>query len=470
MVSTILALFLLAQAALVNTSSAQSCQYSPYWGLNGELWNPNGPLKDYSHAGYHEGNDPTPYRQRAATVSFGPGRHTLTQPITLTKGVLRGAGVDQTTLVFPQGIQGMGHFNKCVYSWKQPQNGCDWSTGVIDLRGTEVGLEDVTIEFPPHTYRHHEGKGYNGVTLQNCAHCWVSHIRIVNADEGIGIIGGHHNTVEHFEIQGGYHVHVHQTRTHDNLVWHGQASGGTVHGFVGHYEADRSVYANLVGHPVVIEPDHQSLGVTGMLYSNLQGTGGKKIAMSDTFLWNFMNQKLCPVDIYQAQLAKRLGTPLPLPPLPSVVFVNAGGSNYSDGEGNRWSADQSYAPGRWGYTSGKTYRTSATIANTTDDVLYQTERYGNFSYKFDVANGEYDVTLYFTEIYHTAAGRRLFDVRIEGDLVLDNFDIYAIAGRNTAMSVTFPDIAVEDGQLTIDFVTVKDQAKVSAIEIQLTKP
>ena len=54
---------------------------------------------------------------------------------------------------------------------------------------------------------------------------------------------------------------------------------------------------------------------------------------------------------------------------------------------------------------------------------------------------------------------------IEDALVLDNFDIYASAGFNTAMSVTFPGIAVSDGQLTLDFVSVKDSAMISAIEI-----
>src|SRR5262245_46171450 len=39
-----------------------ACQTSPYWGQNGDLWNPaTQPLKDYSRVGYHEGDDPIPY-------------------------------------------------------------------------------------------------------------------------------------------------------------------------------------------------------------------------------------------------------------------------------------------------------------------------------------------------------------------------------------------------------------------------
>jgi hypothetical protein len=101
-----------------------------------------------------------------------------------------------------------------------------------------------------------------------------------------------------------------------------------------------------------------------------------------------------------------------------------------------------------------------------NDPLYQSERYGNFSYRFDVPNGTYDVTLHFAEIYHKQPDRRIFDVLIEGVLVLDNYDIYQAVGHDRATSRVFPGIRVEDGQLTTEFVTTKNNAKISAIEIQ----
>ncbi len=48
------------------------------------------------------------------------------------------------------------------------------------------------------------------------------------------------------------------------------------------------------------------------------------------------------------------------------------------------------------------------------------------------------VTLYFAEIFHTAAERRTFDVTINGATVLTAFDIYAQAGgANRAIERTF---------------------------------
>ena len=161
------------------------------------------------------------------------------------------------------------------------------------------------------------------------------------------------------------------------------------------------------------------------------------------------------------------------PPSPDAVMlaVNAGGGSYISSDGTSWSADQAYKAGSWGYVDGKISSTRDAIANTEDDALYRSERYGStFSYHFDVPNGLYDVTLYFAELYHKSSGRRIFDVYIEDTLEVDNFDIHATTGHDKAISLTIPDVLVEDRQLNIDFVTVKDNAKVSAIFISSSSP
>jgi hypothetical protein len=158
--------------------------------------------------------------------------------------------------------------------------------------------------------------------------------------------------------------------------------------------------------------------------------------------------------------------PAPIPPPQSGNYrVNTGGGSYTDGDGKQWSADQAYRTGGWGYSGGASYGRAASIAKTADDVLYQTERYGNFSYRFDVANGKYDVTLHFAEIYWNGSGERKFTVSLEGQPVLNNFDIVAVAGSRTAVSRTFSAIAVSDGRLDIDFIATKDNAKISAISL-----
>jgi glucosylceramidase len=149
--------------------------------------------------------------------------------------------------------------------------------------------------------------------------------------------------------------------------------------------------------------------------------------------------------------------------LSSGYAINAGGSGTGafSGDGN--------------YSGGQTYATTASIntsgvTNPAPQAVYQTERYGNFTYTLpDLLPGaQYTVRLHFAEIYWTSSSQRLFNVAINGSQVLTNFDIFAAAGgENIALVKSFTATADSNGTLTIQFTTVKDNAKVSGIEVNL---
>lgn len=147
-------------------------------------------------------------------------------------------------------------------------------------------------------------------------------------------------------------------------------------------------------------------------------------------------------------------------PAAPVFALNAGGGAFTAANGMVYAADAAYASG------GGTYMAAGTaIANTTDDALYQSERYGNFSYALPVANGRYDVTLQFAEIYWQAAGQRQFDVLLEGQEAVSNLDVFGQVGRNSAYDLTRT-VAVTDGQLNIQLRTDVDNAKLSALVVR----
>ncbi|MHA7287365.1 malectin domain-containing carbohydrate-binding protein [Arthrobacter sp. MDT3-44] len=160
------------------------------------------------------------------------------------------------------------------------------------------------------------------------------------------------------------------------------------------------------------------------------------------------------------------------PPPPGAVRVNAGGPAVTTG-GVAWATDSYFSGGKT-FTNPKV----TSIAGTTDDALYLTERsassaLGGFSYSIPVTqSGSFTVKLHFAEIWHGAtgggpggAGKRVFDVNVEGGAVeLDNFDIYAQVGAMTATTRTFTS-TVADGRVDIAFTAVIDQPQVSAIEI-----
>jgi len=150
---------------------------------------------------------------------------------------------------------------------------------------------------------------------------------------------------------------------------------------------------------------------------------------------------------------------------PNIIRSNVGGSSYTDINSNIWSMDRPYHAGAWGHVRGHPSSVTANINNTQDDELYQTELFWLDGYKFDLPNGNYTVVLHFAEIYYNYAGGRVFNVYIEAQRVLNNFDIYAEAGFLTATTRTFSDIQVADGRLDIDFEHLAAHAKVSAIGV-----
>jgi len=143
----------------------------------------------------------------------------------------------------------------------------------------------------------------------------------------------------------------------------------------------------------------------------------------------------------------------------SVVWaINAGGAAFTDDEGTEYLADKHY-------NGGNTYRTGNGIADTMNDTLYQSERWGSFSYSLKVDNGRYDVIVNLAEIYHNASDRRVFDVKVEGSTRLSNVDIHKQVGSKTALDLTISNIEVTDGVFNLEVVTVKDQAKLNAFKV-----
>ncbi|WBB95826.1 DUF1593 domain-containing protein [Solwaraspora sp. WMMA2080] len=149
--------------------------------------------------------------------------------------------------------------------------------------------------------------------------------------------------------------------------------------------------------------------------------------------------------------------PTTAPPTQTVFAINAGGSAFTSSDGTAFAADT-------GFSGGSTYTVSDSINGTTDDALFQSERYGNFSYSAAVPNGYYTVTLYFAEVYHTAAGLRSFDVLMEDAEQVSDLDIFARVGADTAYT-TQSSVAVGDGTINIQFVSNVENAKVNAIKV-----
>ncbi len=110
--------------------------------------------------------------------------------------------------------------------------------------------------------------------------------------------------------------------------------------------------------------------------------------------------------------------------------------------------------------------TNEYVFDTYDQSLYQTVRHGMSQYRFKVPDGVYTVKLGFCEISHKERGKRIFDVRIEGEEYLENFDIFAEGGYNRAIEYSFPSVPVNDGWLEVDFLAQEDDPSIATLSIQ----
>ncbi len=162
-------------------------------------------------------------------------------------------------------------------------------------------------------------------------------------------------------------------------------------------------------------------------------------------------------------------------PSATALYINCAGPQTIDGStGITWLADQAYTTGNWGYTAGVSYSSGGPISNTTDPNLYMTERAaGGVTYLFNVPDRVYTVTLKYTETYYTAAGDRVFNVVLNGTMVLANFDIYKDVtnlypsfgtGKNIADDKTFS-VTVTNGILELDETASVQVATIMAIAI-----
>ncbi|WP_177179713.1 malectin domain-containing carbohydrate-binding protein [Cyclobacterium xiamenense] len=118
--------------------------------------------------------------------------------------------------------------------------------------------------------------------------------------------------------------------------------------------------------------------------------------------------------------------------------------------------------------SGKTY----TFSNTKfQEPLFQTERNGsNFTLAIPVPNGTYTVKTYHNELFFghsgpsATAGRRVFDIQLEGTTVKDNLDLFK-ANNNQPLELTFESIEVRDGKLDLGLIASVNRGTISGLAI-----
>lgn len=208
---------------------------------------------------------------------------------------------------------------------------------------------------------------------------------------------------------------------------------------------------------------------------------GKKVA-EDVVVLNHLPQSPNFNDLYTGDRTILK----PTAGLNYLYRVNCGGPDYIDQSGNKWQGDVHQNQNEtWGSKSwtdsfpgmlpmfGSQRRTLDAVKGTSDWPLFQTFRYGmdQLSYHFPIPDGDYQLELYFTEPWYGTGGGmnckgwRMFDVAVNGKIVIKDLDIWKEAGYNKALKKTVQ-VHVNGGNLVVNFPHVESgEAIISAIAI-----
>lgn len=141
-----------------------------------------------------------------------------------------------------------------------------------------------------------------------------------------------------------------------------------------------------------------------------------------------------------------------------MYAIDVGGTSAVTLDGVRYEADR--------FSSGGTINTTTDpIAGTSNAALYQSERYGTFTYSIPVSKASYSLVLNLVELFHTSPGSRSFSVVVEGQTLVTGLDIFSKVGHDSAYILRANNIPVSDGALTIQFTSQVDNATLAGLAI-----
>uniref|UniRef100_A0A3B3QQL4 Malectin n=1 Tax=Paramormyrops kingsleyae TaxID=1676925 RepID=A0A3B3QQL4_9TELE len=148
-----------------------------------------------------------------------------------------------------------------------------------------------------------------------------------------------------------------------------------------------------------------------------------------------------------------------------IWAVNAGGETHTDVHGVHFRKDP--LEGKVGKASDYGMRLPILRSTPEDQVLYQTERYSEDTFGYEVPirdEGDYILVLKFAEVYFAQSQQKVFDIRLNGHMVVKDLDIFDRVGHSTAHDEFVPfsirrgklsvrdEVSTFNGKLTVEFV------------------
>ena len=137
---------------------------------------------------------------------------------------------------------------------------------------------------------------------------------------------------------------------------------------------------------------------------------------------------------------------------------------FTDSKGQFWQPDNYFM-------NGHLSKDPHPLLDSSDPDLFAGERFGHFTYAIPVdTGGTYTLILHFAEFYFSAPASgtngRLFKVMCNGQILLDNLDIFKEGGKFHEVTKTFRHLKpTAQGKLNLTFEPIVNNATISGIEV-----
>lgn len=151
------------------------------------------------------------------------------------------------------------------------------------------------------------------------------------------------------------------------------------------------------------------------------------------------------------------------------LAVNAGSdAQYIDPSEHVWIEDRPYKEGSFGHIGGTfcTLNIKTVKKGTNDKPLFYYYLKDLKGYRFDVSDGTYELELNFIEPEKLEKDERIFDVVVNGNIILPNFNLNDTYGFAVAVKKKFVIKAENDKGIYVELRSIKGSTVISGIKIK----
>ncbi|HXE10498.1 MAG TPA: malectin domain-containing carbohydrate-binding protein [Bryobacteraceae bacterium] len=237
-------------------------------------------------------------------------------------------------------------------------------------------------------------------------------------------------------------------------------------------ESNRTV--EVVSPPEAGAPEATPNSKRGSRAAKIGGAVGIVALLAAVIIFALPRKTESPATVPPVKNEVWTGTPAPTPPSEVRFIAGYHGKPYRDRQGRVWGPDAYYNGGQ-----SIAVADPRAVQAQPDPNFIRTKRQGQFHYDIPLRNGTYELHLLFAETDYGsgnpaggAESDRLFNISINGRIMITNFDAIAEAGAaNRLHRRTFKDISpAKDGKLHIAFDPVTAPAFLNALEVLPTLP